>query len=169
MTGSAVRPAVRRAGLVAAAALAVGCLRPGPGAPALPPSDAAAREHLGRIVAVVLSGDLERLCELGDGTCGAQLRAVDPATVPRLAPLVVASEAIDPVRRADGLWATGGRLLRLCGRDGRGRPYASEMLVFVAEGRLVATGAVFWTDLRIAREPVVGGAAPAIGCPADGS
>ena len=45
--------------------------------------------------------------------------------------------------------SAGGRVLELCGRDGLGRPYYSEMLVFRDGGRLLSTGTVYWVGITI--------------------
>ena len=95
------------------------------------------------------------------------LREADPVTVPRTEPVVVGTRVIMPNRLPDGVWAVGGRVLELCGRDGRNQPYYSEMLVFGDGDRLISTGTVFWIGVRIASDPAVGSApAPPASCPA---
>jgi hypothetical protein len=150
--------------VVAVALLLAGCGLPD-GPPAPPPSDLEARNYLRAVVDVVLAGNLGELCRLGSGTCQQTLDRSDPAAVPRTPPVVVGSHAILPSRRADGRWDAGGRLIQVCGLDGRGQPYASEILVFSEGGRLIGTEPVFWTGLRVARDPAVGPPPAPFPCP----
>jgi hypothetical protein len=147
--------------LLALAALACGA----PGEPAAPPSDAEAREHLATVVRLVATGDLTEVCRLASGTCPMELENMDPAGVPRLAPVVVGSETVQPTRRTDGSWDAGGLVLRLCGVDGTGAPYESEMLVFRNhDGRLISINTLYWLGAGIARGPTVGAEPPPRAC-----
>jgi hypothetical protein len=134
--------------LVVACSIGVG-LTPGPA-----PTEDAAAAYLADVVRVVLTGDLDRLCDLGGGTC---LRELDDGgdSVPHTAPRLLGSVVVPATARSDGTWNVGGRLLRLCGIDGLGRPYYSEMLVFEDEGRLISREPVFWTGIRIETGPMV--------------
>jgi hypothetical protein len=135
--------------------------------PPLPPaSEAEARAHLASIVEIVAGGDLSGICDLGSATCPGELRESDPALVPVLPPVVVGSEAIQPRRRGDGLWDSGGLLLRLCGLDGTGKRYASEILVFRREPGedLISINTLYWLGARIAREPTVPAGPPPQAC-----
>ena len=145
-------------------AIVVACI----GQPPPPPTEGQARGHLDRIVDIVAGGDLSTICELGSGTCAGDLRATDPALVPDAMPIVVGIEAIQPTRRSDGAWDSGGLLLQLCGIDGAGTPYFSEMLVFDAgSGDLRAINTLYWLGMRIARgSTTVGAGAPPPTCPA---
>ena len=61
-----------------------------------------------------------------------------------------------PSLRSDGNWDLGGLILKLCGRNGEGQPYYSEMLVFRDPQRgLIATNALYWLGSRVARSPAV--------------
>ncbi len=91
---------------------------------------------------------------MGSGTCRKQLRESDPAAVPSQSPVVVGTRVILPSRVTGG-WNHGGRVLELCGRDGLGRPYTSEMLVFEMGGRLISIGTLFWLGVRIASDAEV--------------
>lgn len=128
--------------------------------PPPPPSEEAALGHLRAVVSIVMSGDLTTLCQLGSGTCQQTLLPADPGAVPRSEPTVIRTRVIVPSRLPDGTWIVGGRVLELCGRDGRDQPYQSEMLVFLDGDRLISTATVFWIGLRIASGPGVGGPPP---------
>ena len=131
--------------LFIAACVVVPAPTPGP-----PPSEAEALAYLESVIAVVESGDLSRLCELGPGTCESVLDGTDPATIPTTRPLVVSMRVLDSRQEEGGGWRVGGRILEVCGIDGLGHPYASEILVFRAEGGLIGIQPVFWTGMRIA-------------------
>ena len=108
------------------------------------PSRAEAERHLDAVVAVVESGDLTHLCDVGSATCQHTLDIADPAAVPTAGPTIIGSRVI-------GRTATtaGGRVLELCGRDGLGHSYYSEMLVFRDGERLLSTGTIFWVGITI--------------------
>ena len=136
-----------------------------PTSPPPPPSEAAAIAYLHSIVAMVAAGDPFAICEVGSGTCEQILRNSNLAAVPASAPLVIGSTVIEPTQLPDGTWKAGGRVLQLCGRDGLGAPYSSEILVFEDQGRLISTATPYWLGLRIAETPVVGGPRPNPSCP----
>jgi hypothetical protein len=113
-----------------------------------------------------MSGDLTTLCEFGSGTCRQTLDGIDPATVPHAEPVVVGTRVIEPSQLPGGAWNVGGRILELCGRDGRNQPYSSEILVFGPDDHLISTGTVFWIGTKIASDPVTGSSpAPPTACP----
>lgn len=150
---------VRLAAPVALACLVAlaGCAGP----PPEPPSEAEALAFLARIVAAARSRDFDALCALGTSSCRDLLDMAGRDAVPLLPPTVVGITRLENTRRPDGLWTSGGVLLQLCGIDGRGRPYASEMLVVrrgsAAEpGPLAASEPVYWSGMRIARDATVG-------------
>lgn len=149
----------RAAAFVVLALVLAGCGGPSY-APAPPPSEEAALGHLRAVVDIVMSGDLTTLCQLGSGTCQQTLQGVDPGAVPRTEPTVIGTRAIAPSQSPDGTWLVGGRVLELCGRDGRDEPYYSEMLVFRDGDRLISTATAFWIGFRIASGPHVGGPPP---------
>ena len=108
--------------------------------------------HLAQLVAIVATGDLSSICDLGSGTCTDELRASDPSLRPDLPPDVVGIAMLQPARRADGLWDAGGTLLTLCGVDGHDAPYRSELLVFRdATGRLISINTLYWLGAGIVR------------------
>jgi hypothetical protein len=149
---------LRRLFCAVSLALAIGisgCVAPA-ATPFPPPSEAEARQLLGQVVDRVVGGRVDSVCELGSGTCPAELRNSDRATVPRDGPTVLGSEALQPSLRSDGNWDLGGLILKLCGRDGEGQPYYSEMLVFRDPQRgLIATNALYWLGSRVVRSPAV--------------
>ena len=124
------------------------------------PSQEAAIGYFQTVLQVVHSGDLTSLCSLGGGTCPHDLQAADPAALPRTDPTVIGSRVLAPVQRPDGSWDIGGRVLELCGHDGRDRPYYAEILVFQDGNRLISQTPVFWTGVRVANGGTVGGASP---------
>lgn len=147
----AVRARLVRVGL--GAFLVAGCGLLGPSLP----SEAEARSHLARIVSVVTSGNLSALCELASATCDIDLRNIELAKVPKAGPLTVSGSVIPTTKNADGSQNVGGYLLQLCGVDGTGATYHSEMLVFRDGDRLRAINAFYWLGATIARSPVTGG------------
>jgi hypothetical protein len=157
--------AVTVRGRVLAVALLVMAACGNASAPQAVPTEADARTHLDSVVALVAAGEWERVCELGSGTCRQILREADPARVPASAPLVVATRVIEPAPAAEGGWWAGGRVLVLCGRDGLGEPYHSEMLVFNDGERLISTATPYWLGIGIAESPVVGGTRVPDPCP----
>ncbi|HEY7736461.1 MAG TPA: hypothetical protein VH813_06675 [Candidatus Limnocylindrales bacterium] len=145
--------------LVVLAAIA-GCQPTTPGGPAPPPTMQAATDYLSTVVDLVLAGRLTELCRLGSGTCAHTLRNSDPGAVPRTRPIVVGSRIEPSVLRPGGVWSQGGLVLQLCGLDGRGRFYRSEILVFNDGRRLIGKEPVFWVGLRIESGSTVGGPPP---------
>lgn len=77
------------------------------------------------------------------------------------------SWVIEPVwQAASSTWANGGRAFGLCGTDGLGARYYSELLVFDSGGgALRAVNAVFWTGARIATSAETSSAPPHDSCP----
>jgi hypothetical protein len=133
-----------------------GCgIGPGRPSPVPPPTLAEALDHLASAEAVVRSGDLSHFCDtFGSGTCSMELRDADTA-VPKTDPAVIGTGVIPPETFADGTWSDGGRVLRICGRDGLNNPYYSEILVFSGDGgRMISIGTVFWIGTRIATDRV---------------
>lgn len=129
------------------------------------PTETEAASLLTRIWAVVAARDLTRLCDYGTGPCEKAVRDLDPATLPTTPPTITGSWVL-PTRKATGnAWWVGGRVLELCGIDGLGRPYSSEMLVFRDSGHLLAVLPVFWTGMRIATDGTIGVAIPGQSAP----
>ena len=119
------------------------------------PSFAEAEHHLDAAVAVVRSGDLTHLCDLGSATCQHTLDLSDPAAVPTSGPDVLGSRVIGTTPTS-----AGGLVLELCGRDGLGHSYYSEMLVFRDGQRLLSTGTVYWVGITIPGSSTTGQVPP---------
>jgi hypothetical protein len=145
--------------------LVAGCRAP-TSIPAEPPSEAEALAYLDQVVAVVERGDLSELCAFGSGTCAHTLQGADGATTPTTKPVVVRTRILPSRLLPDGTWRIGGRILELCGVDGLGERYDSEILVFREGDRIIGKEPVFWIGLRIADGDVTAGSGPAMGaCP----
>ena len=137
----------------------------GPSPSSAVPSEAEAVALLRQMWAAVEARDLAGLCDDENGPyvtgpCNKELRDLDPATIPTTPPTVVGAWVLPTRRVSDGLWWVGGRVLEVCGVDGRGTPYRSEMRVSREFGRLLAGPAVFWTGTRIATGDTAGAAIP---------
>lgn len=123
--------------------------------PAPPPSEADATAFLARLAELARSRDFTALCDLGSGNCERILAEVGEASAPTTDPVVMATRVLEPRRLEDDTWSMGGRIMRVCGTDGTGRLYQSEILVFSADGTLRAIEAVFWARGRIADDGTV--------------
>lgn len=130
-----------------------------------PVSDGAARRYFARIAAAAEAKDFDALCRLNAsvGTCEFDLRGAcsDPVTgsplfptreqlereclesVPTEPPEIVASR-----HRPGKDGHVGGRLLVVRGKDGRGRSYETEVLIFRDKRSYRATHAVFWSGAK---------------------
>ena len=150
------------------AAVAAGCSIgvPASDGPAPPPSEADARAYLATVVGLAMRGDFEGLCAVGSGTCEKQLRDAGRDAVPPAPPRIVGTRVIQP-RAVVGGWSSGGRVLEVCGIDGRGSPYYDEVLVFRDGSRLISVGTVYWSRTRITEGSTAGGpeASPPAECP----
>ena len=131
-----------------------------------PPSEADARAYFATVVGLAMGGDFEGLCAVGSGTCEKQLRDAGRDAVPPAPPRIVGTREIQP-RAVVGGWSSGGRVLEVCGIDGRGDPYYDEVLVFHDGSRLISIGTVYWSRTRISEDSTAGGpeASPPAECP----
>ena len=127
------------------------CASAGPPAGTIP-SVADAQRHLDEIVRLARAGDFEALCALGDGNCENSLEFAGRDAVPREPPTIVGTRTI-PSTSSSGQQSLGGVVLILCGIDGRGEPYDSEMLIFNDGAGLRAINPVYWSRTRIASSP----------------
>ena len=159
---------MRWAGTVLVAALVAGACGPGgAGTATRPPvpSEAAGRAVVDQLAAFATGGALDRICSLGSGTCPHDLRNAAPGSAPTSTPEVIGSWVVESRAEVNG-WSLGGRAFALCGADGLGRRFYSEVLVFDSgAGALRAVNAVFWTGARIATSSDPGVAAPRHACP----
>jgi hypothetical protein len=138
--------------------------------PPSPPPQAEARNLVNRVVQLTLSHDFDQLCTLGTPECRQVLHATGTDTAPSTAPAIVGATTVPNQETSPGTWTPGGVLFSLCGLDGKGQPYHSQMLVFEnREGTgLTAMEPVFWGSLTIGS--TVAGPAPSLssiweGCP----
>ena len=139
--------------VVAIALLIAGCaaFQPPPNEPPPPPPLDEARAHLERVIQAGLARDWNGLCALASGTCEQELRG-NESLAPKQAPDVAEFEVLEPIGNADG-WSSGGVRFTLCGTDGAGNPYESQVLVFDDGERLLAAAAVYWTGTGVSFAP----------------
>ena len=116
------------------------------------PSVEDAQRHLDEIVRLARAGDFEGVCALGDGNCERSLEMTGRDAVPPDPPMVLGTRTV-PTTSSGGQQSFGGIVLVLCGIDGRGEPYDSEMLVFNDGNGLRAINPVYWSRTRIASSP----------------
>jgi hypothetical protein len=145
--------AFRLVGRAAAAALLIlvaGCAMPEP-TPPQPPTEDEAIAFLNELTALALAGDLEGMCDFaGGGNCAhAVENAGGTVAVPEDPPVIAGTRLIPSRQEGEG-YSIGGRLLVLCGTDGRQRPYRTEMLVSRYLGEVYAINAVFWSGANLA-------------------
>jgi hypothetical protein len=150
----------RVAWLTLLAAAMVGCGSTARTAPI--PTEGEARGLLARIVAAAERRDFAALCSFGDPNCPDILEMAGIDRVPAVPPTVAGTRLVAPTQVSDG-----GLILQLCGTDGRGDPYATEMLVFTSASGLRAIQPVYWSGMGIATSPIVGQNEPLVfpGCP----
>ena len=106
-------------------------------------------------------GDFDGLCAVGDGNCGRELDTAGRDAVPPDAPTVAATRALATTTES-GQQNIGGMVLVLCGTNGRGEPYRSEMLVFRDGGTLRGINTVYWDNFAIAANGESTAASPQI-------
>jgi hypothetical protein len=119
--------------------------------PPPPPTEDEAIALLNELTALALAGDLEAMCDFaGGGNCEDFVDEVGGAAAVPDDPPVVAGTRLIPSRREGEGFSVGGRLLVLCGTDGLGRPYRTEMLVSRNLGETYAVNAVYWGGFNLA-------------------
>ncbi len=157
---------VRRLGLVATllAVAVAACSDQQPPEADAPTADEAIT-FLGRLVALAKQGDFEALCAVaGDGNCERKLDDAGRDRVPARPPTVMGFRSLPSTRSGDQT-SLGGLVLGLCGIDGLGDRYDSEMLVFRdSDGALRAINPVYWGHTMIA----AGGETTVLRTPAPG-
>ena len=114
-----------------------------------PPSEAQARAALHAAVAHARAGDFAGLCDLSDGNCAFILGQAGRDAVPADPPTVFGMRVIEPTTLANRAWQGGGRVLQVCGIDGRGQPYRSEVLAFRDGQTVRLINAVYWSRVSI--------------------
>ena len=127
------------------------CASAGPPAGTIPSVEDAQR-HLDEIVRLARARDFEALCALGDGNCENSLEFAGRDAVPPDPPKIIGTRTI-PTTSSNGQQSLGGIVFVLCGIDGRGEPYDSEMLVFNDGDGLLAINPIYWSRTRIASSP----------------
>jgi len=141
--------------LVLASVLAGACTFGDPPTGSIPTLEEA-HGMLDRLVGLARAGSFDELCTVsGDGNCERVLEAAGADAVPPRPPTVVATRVVPSV--ADGEQLTlGGVVLVLCGIDGLGNHYDSEMLVVHGDTGLRAINPIYWGRTRIGdpRNPV---------------
>jgi hypothetical protein len=134
--------------LLAFGVLLLGCAS-GPTPPSAVVSLEEARGFLARIVNAAQSGNLDAICQIadgGNGNCRQYLKDAPAGSAPHLPPVVYGFRTIPTTDRQ-----TGGTVLGLCGVDGLGQPYRSEILIFRWGQGLQAINAVYWRSGGIAQ------------------
>jgi hypothetical protein len=118
---------------------------------------------LDQLIAFAKAGDFDGLCSIGDLNCQDALKEVGLESAPTERPIVLGTRVVDA---NPAIGATGGRVLELCGIDGLGRTFNSEILVFRDGGTLRVINPVFWSGISIASgETTLESPPPAQSCP----
>jgi hypothetical protein len=120
-----------------------------------PPSEVETVEFLDHIVDLARAGDFDALCAVGGGNCRRALGDAGADAVPDAAPTILGTWLLGDTP-AGGGYSVGGRILEVCGVDGRGRTFRTQMLIFSESGQLKAIEPVYWSGIRIATDPNVG-------------
>jgi hypothetical protein len=122
------------------------------------PTESAARAFLAHLVSRAEARDLTGFCQLADSIC--ELIAEESggvAAIPPNPPIIAGTRVIPTRQRGDAMLG-GGQLLVLCGIDGFGKPYRTEMLVSVDyNGALFAINGVYWSGAGLAISQMTGG------------
>jgi hypothetical protein len=113
-----------------------------------------ATDLLNHAVEYATSHDLDKLCGLGSSSLMCQTQWKDAgewAGVPTESPQIVDTYLIPTKKLGNGMTQRGGRLLVVCGIDGMGKPYRTEMLVFSGGWLhgLSAMNVVYWSGTSI--------------------
>lgn len=120
---------------------------------------------LDRVVSLAREKDFEGLCSLGDGNCRRHLDMAGRDAVPPGPPTVVRTRII-PTTTSGPQRNLGGVVLILCGIDGHGNHYDSEMLVYHSGHGLQVINPVYWGKTRIGdgANPVTAETFPPVTC-----
>ncbi len=131
------------------------------------PSDQQARAFLGRLVSLAEAKDFTALCSHGSLNCEQNLKDFDAqSTVPSTAPTVVGSRDVPDQDRSQG-----GRLLEVCGLDGSGQAYRSNVLFFGNVDNFTVIDALYWTPITFSEATLAPASSAAMtgpewaGCP----
>ena len=137
--------------LLVLAVLVPACSSGAPQAGTIPTVEEA-RGFLDRVVELAQAGDFEGLCAIGDGNCKSHLEDAGRDAVPPGPPSIVRTGTV-PTTTSGGQTSLGGIVFVLCGVDGHGDHYDSEMLVFHDGSGLRAINPIYWGRTRIADGP----------------
>ena len=149
------------AAIAVAAALVIGCAG-GSTPQGVPPTETEARAVLAELVAAARAGEFGTLCARGDANCPDVLAEAGRGRVPPEPPVLAGTRLLEPEPNRDG-----GLVLQVCGIDGAGRRYASELLVTRTVSGLRVIQPVYWSGLRVPDDATVGTDRPLgwPGCP----
>jgi hypothetical protein len=113
--------------------------------PPFPESEA--RAYLDRAIALGLARDYTALCALNGSTynCERTLDAGRRETVPAQRPTSVSAFYVPKGNGHD----TGGWVLTVRGRDGTGKAYRTQVMVFEDDRALTAINIVWWSNARL--------------------
>lgn len=128
---------------------------PQAGAPDAPTVEQA-RAHVEAIIQLVESGGADRVCDFGGPTCPDSVGRLDLRAVPTTRPKITRIGVVPRVDHDDGTWSNAYVRVELCGIDGIGRIYHSEMMVYWDRGKIVSTEPAYWLGIGIADDPVIG-------------
>ena len=120
------------------------------------PTTEQALAHVEALIKLVESGGASRICDFGGPTCHDSVDPLDPRAFPTTRPKITNVRLVPRVDHPDGTWSNAYVRVDLCGLDGRGQTYHSEMMVYWNRGRIVSTEPAYWLGLGIADGPVVG-------------
>lgn len=152
--------------LALAVALVLGCVSPSRGpAQDVPPTEAQAREHLQAAIALVDAGQAASICDLGGPTCRDFVEPFDAARVPTTRPVLLDVRTVPAVDLGGGTWSGAYVRVEVCGVDGLGQAYHSELMVYWYRGKIVSTAPAYWLGVTIPDGPVVGAPEPPVACP----
>lgn len=136
--------------------------------PTAAPTVAETRAFIAEMIRLAQAGEFEKLCEMGGGNCERILETSGAENVPDDPPVVARIYEVPSVRHADGSWSQGGQMVEMCGTDGSGADYQSQMLVFrdPHEG-IIAIEPIYWSGLGIivgTEQPAAEPNGPAFDC-----
>ena len=112
--------------------------------------------HVEAVIQLVESGGANRVCDFGGPTCPMSVDTLDPRAVPTTRPKITSVRLVPRVDHEDGTWSSAYVRVELCGIDGLGKIYHSEMMVYWHRGKIVSTEPAYWLGFGIADGPVVG-------------
>jgi len=128
---------------------------PQAGAPEAPTIEQALA-HVEAIIDLVESGGASRVCDFGGPTCPASVEPLDLRAVPATRPKITSVRVVPRVDHDNGTWSNAYVRVELCGIDGLGKIYHSEMMVYWHRGRIVSTEPAYWLGIGIADDNIVG-------------